>query len=269
MKLPRDIGQLIQFTCNICGAGNSIQTAAFHREAAQCQDCGSVARFRGIVHAVSQALYGQSFPLSAMPLDKSIVGIGMSDSDIYASGLEKAFNYRNTYYHMEPKLDITRIDLEMYHDLDFIISTDVLEHVALPLEPAFRNLRMMLKRGGFLIISVPYSSADKTTEHFPNIYEHKLVEIRDGEWVLVNRSRSKQWEVHENLVFHGGPGTTVEMRVFSERDLIQLILLSGFMIEKIYSEPLIDIGYYWPLLRERDHDIGAPLLAYVITARAI
>jgi SAM-dependent methyltransferase len=269
MKHPDGIGEMLSFRCNICGTGNVIPTSAFHRETAPCTSCGSVPRFRGVINAFSRAVYGKSYRLAEMPHDKAIRGIGMSDSDIYARGLAEKVDYTNTYYHREPRLDITDIEPAGYRNLDFIISSEVFEHVALPLVPAFHNMRAMLKRGGSLIFSVPYSSAKSTTEHFPNIHEYKLVEFTPGEWVLLNRTRSGEWEVHEHLVFHGGPGTTLEMRVFAERDLIQLILSAGFLIETIYDKPLVDIGYFWPPLHERDCDVGAPILGYVITARAI
>jgi hypothetical protein len=269
MKLPSHVGDNVTFRCNICGTSNNSSLTAFHREAAFCSNCRSVARFRGIVYALSQAVYGRAYPLTDMPRNKSVRGIGMSDSTIYASGLASAFDYTNTYYHTEPRLDVTRADLARYKDLDFIITTDVLEHIILPLEPAFNNMRAMLRTGGILIISVPYSSSLSTTEHFPNINQFKIIEFTTGEWIVLNRARNGQWEIHENVIFHGGPGTTLEMRVFSETDLVRHICSAGFEIERIYNEPILDIGYYWPPLHERDFDIRTPVLGHIIAARAI
>jgi SAM-dependent methyltransferase len=241
MRLPDGVGDTISFHCNICGAANALPASAFHREAARCCSCGSVARFRGLVNALSNAIFGTRYNLTAMPRSKSIRGIGMSDSEIYAKGLSKVLDYTNTFYHTEPRLDVTDVDFDRYHDLDFMISSDVFEHIPLPLEPAFRNMRAMLKPGGSLIFSVPYSSATCTLERFPNIHEFKLVEFTPGEWILVNRTVDRRWEVHEGLIFHGGPGVTVEMRLFSERDLLDQLCAAGFAIETIYSEPLLDI----------------------------
>jgi hypothetical protein len=193
----------------------------------------------------------------------------MSDTDIYAKGLSAAVSYTNTYYHTEPKLDITAESPPTYSELDFVISSDVFEHIKPPTDHAFRNLRRMLRVGGSLVFSVPYSSNDATIEHFPNLDIYNVVEVKPAEWVLLNRTRDGTWEVHENLVFHGGPGSTLEMRVFSESDVLTQLRAAEFQIEYIYDQPMLDIGYYWPPLHERDAEIGGPVLGYVISARAV
>ena len=46
--------------------------------------------------------------------------------------------------------------------------------------------------------------------------------------VLVNRRSDGTYEVFDNLVFHGGKGATLELRVFSESDLRQHLATAGF-----------------------------------------
>lgn len=267
MELPTDSPQEIVFICNLCGQSVATPVSAFHRELAFCPNCGSVARFRGIVYAVSQAIFGRQLALCDFPDRKDVVGIGLSDAAHYAAGLERAFSYTNTFYHTDPFYDVTAAE-PAYRDLDFIVCSDVLEHVASPVSRAFSNLRRALKPGGTLILSVPYSEAAMTTEHFGTAPSTlKTVEFTPGEWVMLQRESSGQWKVHEQLIFHGGPGTTVEMRVFGEAHLKQLLMDAGFADLRVYSEPLLDIGYFWPPLYERTDNIKEAVLGYVMAAR--
>jgi SAM-dependent methyltransferase len=268
MELPADSPPEIRFTCNLCGQPAVIAVSEFHRELAFCQTCGSVARFRGIVYAISQAIFGNSIVLSEFPQRKDMSAIGLSDAPHYSVGLEKAFNYTNTFYHVDPFYDVTA-DEPTYRDLDFIVCSDVLEHVAAPVSRAFGNLRRALRPGGTLILSVPYSTAPTTTEHFGTAPSTlRTIEFTPGEWVMLQRDGGGQWKVYDQLIFHGGPGTTVEMRVFGEAHLRQLLVDAGFVDIHVYGEPMLDIGYYWPALYERTDDIKEPILGYVMAARA-
>ena len=48
-----------------------------------------------------------------------------------------------------------------------------------------------------------------------------------------------------NLIFHGGPGSTLEMRVFSERSLMNELEKSGFKNVAIYGQPFLEYGINW------------------------
>ena len=131
MDLDRHIGS-INFKCNICNAENNIPVGAFHRELAFCVNCGSNVRFRGIIHGLSVSLFGRSIPLTEFP-KKVLRGIGMSDWANYAEPLSRHFDYTNTFYHCEPKLDLIDLSsLERWRGQDFVISSDVIEHVPPP-----------------------------------------------------------------------------------------------------------------------------------------
>ncbi len=97
---------------------------------------------------------------------------------------------------------------------DFIISSDVFEHVVPPVSRAFENVWKMLKPGGVFVLTVPYGAQRETVEHFPELNEFSIVE-RDGSFVLRNKTRTGVLQEFNDLVFHGGPRTTLEMRVFS------------------------------------------------------
>jgi SAM-dependent methyltransferase len=166
-------------------------------------------------------LFGKSLALPDFPVRHDITGIGMSDWGGYAKPLAGKLNYKNTYYHREPKLDIaaSTIDHALQGTLDFIVCSDVFEHVAPPISTAFENLRKLLKPSGVVIFSVPYGKAGKTVEHFPDLYDYEIVE-RDGRYVLKNTTKEGVRQTFEHVVFHGGPGAVLEMRQFSESSLL-------------------------------------------------
>ena len=53
------------------------------------------------------------------------------------------------FLHKEPRLDITSVDASLHGQFDFIISTEVFEHVAAPVSRAFENARDMLGQEAF------------------------------------------------------------------------------------------------------------------------
>ena len=55
--------------------------------------------------------------------------------------------------------------------------------------------------------------------------------------VLRNRTREGVIQEFRNLVFHGGRGTTLEMRAFGEEDLLRHLRGAGFEDTKVYRTP--------------------------------
>ena len=214
------------------------------REVPSCQSCASTVRWRSIVHVLSSELFGESLALPDFPIRRDIVGIGLSDWRGYAAPLANKLGYTNTFYHTEPKLDITVESPDLTGSLDFLISSDVFEHVAPPVSVAFENARQLLKPGGMMVLTVPYGKGCDHLEHFPDLYEYEIVE-QAGHSVLRNVTRNGVEQRFENLVFHGGPGATLEMRRFSESSLIGLLQATGFEDVKIYDQPVFEYGIYW------------------------
>jgi SAM-dependent methyltransferase len=215
--------------------------AIMGREIASCPQCGSTVRLRGLVALVSREVFGVELALPDFPVVKGLRGIGMSDPPTLAARFAEKFDYTNTFYHQSPNLDITKpaeADLGRY---DFIVSSEVMEHVPPPIEQAFSNLYRMLKPDGLLLLTVPYRPAGLTTEHFPELHEFGLVSLGDRV-ALVNRRRDGTTEVFENLCFHGGDGSTVEMRVFSEQSLKEILIGAGFADVRIASESIPEFG---------------------------
>ncbi|HEY1219989.1 MAG: hypothetical protein ABSE42_00605 [Bryobacteraceae bacterium] len=56
-----------------------------------------------------------------------------------------------------------------------------------------------------------------------------LAEV-DGRTVLVSRSASGEYRVFDQLTFHGGTGSTLERRIFSEESLRAGLTAAGFPI---------------------------------------
>jgi SAM-dependent methyltransferase len=198
-------------------------------------------RVRAAVALLSSEIFGVSMALPEFPTLKGIRGIGMSDSPALASRLAEKFDYTNTFYHQAPFFDVTRPEERDQARFDFILSSEVMEHVPPPVEDAFAALARLLKPNGVLLLTTPYTIDGKTAEHFPQLNEYTLASP-GGRTVLVNRRRDGQLEVFDNLVFHGGHGSTLEIRVFSEESLRRILTGAGFASVQIASESLPESG---------------------------
>jgi SAM-dependent methyltransferase len=218
-----------------------------NREFQSCGHCRSSLRMRSIVHALSLALYGRSIPLPEFRADKRIAGLGISDWEGYARGLAEKFSYTNTYYHQEPRLDITAVPGSMVGQYRFLISSDVFEHIAPEgLEAAFANSRRLLRKDGVFVFTVPFAREAETREHFPRLHDWRIEE-RDGRRVLVNTTASGERETFEDLVFHGGDGMTLEMRVFGEKDLRRRLAAVGYSKVQVGVPEDLRYGIAWPI----------------------
>ncbi len=219
---------MVSFICNVCGTGNRCPEQQLRREVASCHHCGSSVRTRGLVEMLSQELFGVSLLLPDFPRVKSLRGLGMSDPAQFADALSHRFDYRNTFFDREPRFDITRVAEQEYGQFDFIVSSEVLEHVRQPSLKAFQNVAKLLKPGGVLLLTVPYSLNPETVEHFPELCRYGLATVGD-QTVLVNRTKEGCLQVFEDIVFHLGCGDpALEMRQFSEQGLRQLLVTAGF-----------------------------------------
>lgn len=237
---------MIHFTCNICNSSNEVPEHRKHRELLECATCGSTPRYRGIFYALQKFVLGSTdlhARAAAPSLDK--VGIGMSDSESFAPDLARLTNYRNTYFHQQPKLDVTNADsCSNYGNLDFVICSEILEHIISPVSQAMLNIKGMLRPSGCLILSVPYLEGYETIEHYPHIHNFAISET-SGHFTLTNISLDGHIQHFDNLVFHGGPGSTLEMRVFGEGDLLSMLSYVGFKSVEILEPIIPDIGYVW------------------------
>lgn len=216
------------YKCNITGNVFDLEDNEKHREGASM--FGFNSRFRAICYTFTKLFYGKCEILSNLPENKNLKGIGMSDAS-WAFIFETKFDYVNTFYHKHPFLDIYDLNhVKRYTDLDFIISSDVFEHVdPYPsLQTAFDNLYGMLKSNGRLIFSVPYTEGVHI-EHFPNLYKYRFEKTEKNEYVLINTTIDGKIETFRDLCFHGGDGNVLEMRIFSQTSIINYLQKSGFI----------------------------------------
>jgi len=242
---------VVSFICNVCGAENSVER--FASEPATCA-CGSNVRVRALIHLLSLELFGQSFPLVEFPKLKSIRALGMTDKQGYARLLADKFDYTNTYYDREPRFDFTESHPGLGGIYDFILSADVLEHVAPPVERVTGEIYRLLKPHGFLVATVPCAPGGEMREHFPDLHEYRVVPLGDSA-VLINRRRGGGLEIREDLTFHGGGGDTLEMRRFGIAGVGAAALAAGFREVRFWSDNVPEIGILF------DADVSQPFVA--------
>src|ERR1035437_1192750 len=228
---------MTDFICNVCGSRNHV--AEFAAEPASCA-CGSNVRTRALIHLLSMELFGRNLVLADFPRLKSVRGIGMSDKSCYASILQEKFDYRNTFYDREPRFDFSQPHIDLYGTLDFVLSGDVLEHVAPPVETTLTEILGLLKPHGFLVATVPCSSGEMLREHYPDLHEYRILPL-GGTPVLINRRRDGHLEVTDELAFHGGVGAPLAMRRFTN--------------VRFFNENVPECGILF------DHDVSQPLIA--------
>src|ERR1017187_1469497 len=242
---------MVEFICNVCGARNA--TAEFATEPASC-GCGSNVRTRALIHLLSMELFGRSLIAADFPRLKSVRGLGMSDKPCYATILEEKFDYRNTFYEREPQFDFSTAHAEFGGTFDFVLSADVLEHVAPPVEATLTEVHRLLKSHGFLVATVPCNSGERLREHYPDLHEYRILPL-GGAPVLINRRRDGRLEVTDELEFHGGAGATLEMRQFTVAALYEKLLASGFTTVRFFNENVPECGILF------DDDVSQPLIA--------
>jgi SAM-dependent methyltransferase len=235
------------FLCNVCGEVCLINGEELRREQVSCLRCNSSPRIRAIVRVLSLELLGQNLALPEFPTKKELCGLGTTDSEAYAKQLAEKFSYENTYLHQEPCLDISAAEVapERLESSDFVISSEVLEHVKPPVSVAFANVYRILKPGGLFVLTVPYAPQQETIEHFPELNEFTLIE-QSGSYKLRNVTQQGVVREFSGLVFHGGPGSTLEMRVFGEKALLSHLESAGFEEVKVHHTCDFRHGIWWP-----------------------
>jgi len=241
----------LDFVCNICGARNTVE--ALPTEPATCA-CGSNVRLRALANLLSMELFGESLPLAHFPRLKSIRCAGMTDKDCIAGVLTDKFDYTNTHYDREPRLDITEYHPGLEGTYDFILCADVLEHIAPPIERALDELCRLLKPNGFAGITIFCHPSDKLREHFPGLHQYRFVTLGDT-MLLVNRRADGTLEVRDDLIFHGGTGSTLEMREYGVTALRSQLLAAGFQDMHLLTDPIPESGVVI------DQDLSQPLIA--------
>lgn len=254
------------FSCNICGAVNAPEGDELHRELRGCQSCGSNARFRALMLALTQGLLGHLKSLISVEPNKKVRGFGCSDTDVYAKQLERLFDYKNTFLHMEPRVDICDwTTLEQVKDADFIICTDVLEHTIQQPRPVLQNLFKALNANGILVLSAPTYDMAHSVEKYPGVVRFENVQIGDRYAVVYERTDGTL-ALDTSPNYHGGPGSVLEMRLMSNKELHDDLFEVGFEQVSIPQEGFEEFGAVWPMVVERS-DVSFPIDGRIIIAR--
>jgi hypothetical protein len=198
----------LPFTCNVCGhRGLFRQIHYLDPEMPSCSECRSNVRFRWLVHRLSVEFFGRGIPLPEFTTEKAVVGLGLTDPVVIASGLAKSFTYRNTYLTSEPRLDI-RSDSSPLGPLSFLVASEVFEHVEPPVIQAFRNAAGLLAESGILLLTVPWVWDGDPSTAVPQLYDWKL--DRQGDhWSIINRRRDGEVERFDDMSFDGSPGPSL------------------------------------------------------------
>lgn len=211
-------------------------------------------RIRALIHLLSMELFGRSITLADFPKLKAIRALGMSDQECYARLLSEKFDYTNTFYDREPRLDFTETHPSLYGSYDFILSADVLEHISPPIHRALHEVCMLLKPHGFLGLTIFCDAGQGIREHFPELHEYRVVPLGQS-MVLINRRRDGGLEIRDDLIFHGGSGATLEMREFAIPALQRDLEEAGFQQCEFLTNNIPGNGILF------DNDVSQPLLA--------
>ncbi|MBM3812640.1 MAG: methyltransferase domain-containing protein [Acidimicrobiia bacterium] len=224
------------FLCNLCGRENADPSGPLDRETPSCNFCGSNVRTRAMLRALSLELFGVALTVNEFPRIKSIRGLGTSDPPQYADILAQKFDYRDTFHHREPRFDLADPPGHALGTFDFIVSSEVFEHVTPPVERVFASAFQLLKPTGLLLLTVPYSVESSMKEHYPEIHDFGFVRLGD-KVTLINRTRGGAIQVFDDPVFHvQWGGDALEMREFNEGALKEMLGAHGFTTIRTYAE---------------------------------
>lgn len=241
-----ELEEVLDATCTICGATYLLDIKTHSREGKLCSNCGASGRSQAIAYQISTITYGNFVPLKEHAVNKSIRIVGLSDGKVYADILTKKYNYTNTFYHQEPFLDITNPNKGFHNSIDILISTEVFEHVLGPSMAAFNGVYEILKPGGYMILTVPFVNKGDYIEHYrEDLKDYSSYKTKDGKWVAELEYDDGHKEVDEEAKFHGGPGKTLEIRLFNRERILKELDLAGFNDVIIHDENMPNYGINW------------------------
>ncbi|MBC8207165.1 MAG: hypothetical protein H8E68_08470 [Kiritimatiellaeota bacterium] len=233
--------------CPVCGTFYLLDLTKPSREEKLCPGCGASGRAQAIAHYLSEILATSGTPLIEHPKETSKKIIGLSDSPVYARILNEKYDYINSFYHREPFLDITSPPDEYREAFDILISTEVFEHVFGPSIKAFQGAFNILKPNGNLILTVPFINKGKSIEHYREDLTNCIARKRliSRKWVADLEYSNGDKETDKDPKFHGGPGQTLEVRLFNRSRLINELRSTGFTDIVVHDENLPQHGINW------------------------
>ena len=241
MPLP----DIVKATCSVCNAKYKLDKNINSREGHLCPKCGASGRSQAIAYCVTRYVFGQDKALSKVRAKKKIKMVGLSDGQVYARPLSRKCDYTNTFYHQDPFLDITNPQDDYFDKFDGLISADVFEHVLASPCHAFEGAYKILKPGGHLILTVPFTNKGPHIEHYPGLVGYESEERKDGRWVAHLEFSDGRKSIDETPCFHGGPGKTLELRIFNRARVEEELCWAGFTNIEILDDNIPEWGINW------------------------
>jgi len=235
--------------CILCGTTLRVAAADAHRERALCPCCGVNARLRGVILGVLRAVAADPLrPLHTLPPRREIRAVGISDHPACAAAFAEAFDYTNTFFHCDPLLDICdAAAAARFGGCDLVVCSDVIEHTLRPPAVTIANLLAMLRPGGALVLSAPTFRIPATIEWYGGVTGFTIAREAEGFAVHWTDLRG-QTLIDRRPIFHGGPGTVLEMRVIAADDLLDVARRLAASVEVLAFAPAW--GYAWRFVRE-------------------
>lgn len=242
VRHPREVR--VTFRCNACGRRTSAPRMRIGRETPSCGWCGSSVRIRALIRAIGMELFASAEPATAWPQGDSRRGLGFSDPELYSAHLSRSTRYTNSWFHAEPYRDVLDVSTFGGETFDYVVCSEVLEHVNQPIERAIDNLFAILRPGGVLFLTVPARDGE-SVEHFPALRSYDVATDESGDWVMSGTTAAGAPYRATGLIFHGGPGSVVEMRVCGRASLHRALARSGFVEVTEILEEDAAIGLAW------------------------
>ena len=204
--------------CNICGWSDRFLRLDRGREGTVCRNCGSTSRNRAVAYVLGrvldedQAVFRWKYRLSTPVLESSARGA-------LAMYFRMKFDYYGTEFdpaqiaagmHPRDYADFQKLHYDA-DTFDCVVASDVFEHIRRD-DDAMREVRRVLKPGGYLVLTVPY--------------DHERAQT------IQRVDTSGPADVH--LLppqYHGGGGHTLAYREYG-RDLSNLMSSAGFFVQR-------------------------------------
>lgn len=237
---------------------------------------GYISRNRAVWYILSQYLYKEVRILEECDINKEITGLGLGEHQL-SKLLSKKYSYKNLTVKTENDkdifdesvfIDLYKIDFRKHNNYDFIICSEILAHIAgYPgMNIVIHNLHTMLKPGGILILTTPYTHDGIYIEKYPSLYDFTLLRVKEGttqRWLLKNHTASGKNELISDIVMYNpDDSNSIEMRRMNETSLYNFIADAAFKDIKFHSitADMNSYGIYW----DRGNDDRSSLVVSAI-----
>ena len=97
-----------------------------------------------------------------------------------------------------------------------------------------------------MILTIPFINKGESVEHYhDDLVNYTSYQEKDGRWVAELEFSDGHKEIDESAKFHGGPGKTLEIRLFNRDRLINELNIAGFVNIEIHDKNLPQYGINW------------------------